>query len=57
MNGDNKVDIRDLAQAAQSFGSYLGHPRWNPIADINNDGKVDIRDLVLIAKNFGKTYP
>jgi len=57
VNGDNKVNIKDIAQAALSFGSYPSHPRWNIQADINQDGKVDIRDLALIAKNFGKKYP
>ena len=51
---DNKVDIRDLAQAALSFGSYPSYPEWNPWADVNQDNRIDIRDLVLIAKNFGK---
>jgi len=59
VNWDYKVDINDIALAAKAFGSYLGHPRWNPIADITGptlgvpDGKVDIRDIALIAKNFG----
>jgi len=57
VNGDNKVDIRDIAVAAVAFGSYTGHPRWNPQADINQDDRIDIRDLVQVAKNFGKTYP
>jgi len=55
LNGDGKVDIKDIAIAAIAFGSYPSHPRWNPIADINQDGKVDIKDLASIATNFGKT--
>jgi hypothetical protein len=54
---DGKVDIRDLAIAAKAFGSYPGHPRWNPIVDINADGTVDIRDMATIAKNYGKQLP
>jgi len=57
LNGDGKVDIKDLALAALAFGSYVGHPRYNPDADVNQDGKVDIRDLARIALNFGKTAP
>jgi len=56
ININGRVDIRDIAYAAQAFGSYPEHPRWNPIADENEDNKIDIRDLVLIAKNFGKAY-
>jgi PKD repeat protein len=60
INGDGKVDIRDVTIAAQAFGSYPGHPRWNPDADVTGptylvpDGKVDIRDITLISQNFGK---
>ncbi len=61
LNGDDKIDIRDIAEAARAFGAYAGFtlttPQWNPNADINQDGKVDIRDLVILAKNFGITYP
>jgi len=54
LDNDGKVGIQDLAVAAKVFGSYPGHPRWNPIADINKDNTTNIVDLVLIAKNFGK---
>lgn len=54
INGDNKVDIRDVSTVAIAFGSYPEMPKWNPDADINFDGKVDIRDVVLVASNFGK---
>jgi len=48
-----KVDIQDVVIAANAFGSHKGHPRWNPIADINKDSIVNILDVALIAKNFG----
>jgi len=54
VSNDNKVDIRDIAQVALSFGTYLGHAEWDPVADLNKDEKVDIRDLVIVAKNFGQ---
>jgi len=63
LNGDGKVDIKDLAIVAKAFGSYLGSPNWNPIADVTGstlgvpDNKVDIRDVAYVAKNFGKIYP
>jgi len=61
INGDGKVDIRDISVAAQAFGTIAGDPRWNPDADITGtmylvpDGFVNIRDVALIAKNFGKS--
>lgn len=60
INGDNKVDMKDIAIVAAAFGSYPGHPRWNPEADVTGtvylvpDGKVDMRDVALISRNFGK---
>jgi len=53
INRDGIVDIFDVVTAASAFGSYPGHPRWNPIADIKQDGIIDIFDLVIIGINFG----
>lgn len=55
LNGDGKVDIKDLAIAAKAYGSSPGMPNWNPIADMNGDLKVDIKDLATIAKHYGET--
>jgi hypothetical protein len=54
INGDGKVDGRDITLAAGAFGTVPGDPRWNLDADINGDGKVDGRDITIIASNFGK---
>ena len=62
INHDLKVDMKDIGISARAFGSYLGHPHWNPHADITGpeylvpDGKVDMRDIAIVARNFGKTY-
>jgi hypothetical protein len=55
INGDDKVDIQDVAQGAAAFGSYPGHERWDPEADLNKDDKVDIQDVAMVASNFGRT--
>jgi len=54
INGDGKVDGRDIVIAAKAFGTRPRDPRWNPDADVNQDGRVDGRDITLIARNFGK---
>jgi hypothetical protein len=54
---DGKVDIRDIALAARSFGSYPGHPTWDKEADIDYNSKVDIRDIARIARDFGEILP
>jgi len=54
---DGRVDIKDLAATAKSYGSYYGHPNWNYVCDMNNDGRIDIKDLAIIAKDFGRYLP
>jgi hypothetical protein len=51
VNGDNRIDIRDLAYVAWHFDAY------DPKADINQDGQVDILDLTLTTGNFGRQGP
>lgn len=62
INGDGKVDIKDINIAARAYGSTFGSPRLNLSADITGpngvpDGKVDIRDIALMARNYGQHYP
>lgn len=61
INGDGKIDIRDVAFVASHFGTYEGGPNWDPAADITSaagegipDGLVDIRDVALVASHFGE---
>jgi len=62
INGDRKVNMRDVGIAALAFGSQPGDSYWNPIADITGteylvpDGKVNMRDIGLISRHFGETY-
>ena len=57
INGDNKVDIRDISLVAKAFGSVPGSPGWNPVCDVNYDGTVNIKDISIVAKLFGTLYP
>lgn len=52
LNKDGKVDILDLAIICKAYGSYPGHPRWNPEADIVSDGIINILDAVKVARVF-----
>jgi len=63
LNGDGKIDGKDLGMAAQAFASYgpnvlypgsPAHTKWNPDADLNLDNRIDGKDLGMIAYNFGK---
>ncbi|MGB8780371.1 MAG: dockerin type I domain-containing protein [Candidatus Bathyarchaeia archaeon] len=53
VNGDGKVDMQDVMMLVNAFGSYPGHPRWNPDCDLNHDGRIDLADIVLALTNFG----
>ncbi|MGD8565966.1 MAG: dockerin type I domain-containing protein [Candidatus Bathyarchaeota archaeon] len=59
LNGDGRVDMRDVAIVARAFGSEPGDPLWNPIADVTGpihmvpDGRVDMRDVAFVARAFG----
>jgi parallel beta-helix repeat protein len=55
VNGDGKVDIRDLAAIAKAFGQTV--PPASPDLDVNQDWKIDVRDLAIVAKHFGEHSP
>jgi hypothetical protein len=62
INGDKKVDIKDLVLVIKYYGAHKGSAKWNDAMsygikpDLNCDDKVDIKDLVLLIKNYGKFY-
>ncbi|MDM8518861.1 hypothetical protein QUF64_02345 [Anaerolineales bacterium HSG6] len=51
VNGDNIINIFDLAQIAANYESN------DPTYDINGDGVVDIFDLTMTAINYNKRGP
>jgi parallel beta-helix repeat protein len=57
VNGDGRVDMKDIAIVARSFGSTPGSPNWNPAADLNGDGKVNMKDIAIVARSFGQGCP
>jgi parallel beta-helix repeat protein len=56
LNNDGVVNILDMAIFGKAYGSYPGHPRWNPAADLDGNGIINILDCCIIAKNFGKKW-
>lgn len=55
LNGDNKVDILDIAIVAKAFKSQPRDANWNSRSDIDNNGVINIIDISKVAKQFGKT--
>jgi hypothetical protein len=55
INGDGKVDMKDIGVLASLFGISAGDPKWNPDCDLNYDGKINLLDVALAVKNFRRT--
>jgi hypothetical protein len=56
INGDGVVELMDFSIMTDAYGSYPGHPRWNPECDLNQDGRVELMDFMLISNNYLKRY-
>jgi hypothetical protein len=54
LNGDGKIDIRDLAIVAKAFGKSKGEPGYYPKADLDQNGMIDIQDVAIVAAEFGR---
>ncbi len=55
VNGDGTVDINDLIEWDNAYGSHLGEPKWDDQADINNDEMIDELDAMLILEHYKET--
>jgi hypothetical protein len=53
VNGDGKVDMKDVALVAHSFGSTPSDPTWNEACDLNSDGVINMIDIAIVASHFG----
>jgi hypothetical protein len=53
LNGDNVVNIIDVAVAAKAFRSTPHSQNWNSLADVNKDDQVTIADVTIVALQLG----
>ena len=56
LNSDDIVDIFDMVTVAIAFGSTIGAPNYDLLADLDFDFDIDIFDVVLVATKFGNIY-
>jgi len=54
VNGDGKIDARDIAAFSICFGQSLGGDKWKELCDVNFDGRINVKDIALAAKYYGK---
>jgi ABC-type transport system substrate-binding protein len=57
VNGDGKVNVKDIFAIAKAFGSECGQPKYDPNLDIDGDCKINVKDMFTTAKNFGHEDP
>jgi hypothetical protein len=57
INGDGKVDMKDIAYVARRFMCTPSDPLWDPAADINSDGIINMIDIATVARHFTEHYP
>jgi hypothetical protein len=53
IDGNKKVEVKDVAAVAKLFGVNYPDPKYDPNKDITCDGKIDVKDVSIAAKNFG----
>jgi hypothetical protein len=52
VQGDGKVNMRDVGIVARLFQSSLGSDNWNPAADVIQNNVIDMKDISFVAKCF-----
>jgi hypothetical protein len=58
LNNDGITNLYDIVIVADAYGSHVGDPEWNQLADIAPQwGKIDIYDAVTIVYHYGETNP
>lgn len=62
VNGDKKVDGKDISQIIKHYGKYYCHPHWHSNVevrntDINRDDRIDGKDVSIAIKKFGEYDP
>lgn len=53
LNGDGKVDMRDVGLVARHFGETVPPAPAN--CDVVYDGKIDMKDVGTVARDYGKS--
>ena len=57
INGDGRVDMKDVSKVAAGFQTHSGDTRWAANGDLDENGVIDMKDISTIAKHFGEHYP
>lgn len=53
MNAHGVVDISDIGTVLSAYGTSIGNPGYNPLADLNGSGTINILGLGPLLANYG----
>lgn len=53
IDGDNEIDIADVAILSWAYGSSAGGVNWLASSDLNGDLEIDIADYAILSSAFG----
>ena len=56
VNGDRKVDIFDIVNLANTYGSKKGDSKYKPNYDLDDDNDIDIFDIVIACNHYSESW-
>jgi hypothetical protein len=57
VNGDGRVDMKDIAQLVAVFRSSPSKPNWDLLNDLDRNMIVDMRDIAICIMHFNEHCP
>jgi len=55
IDGNGKVDMKDIGLVCHACFTLPGDPFWNSACDVNTDGRIDLKDVASVSRDFGRT--
>jgi hypothetical protein len=52
LNRDRKINMQDLEQLKECFGTRKGDEKYNAYYDFNNDGEINLLDIAILTQNW-----
>jgi hypothetical protein len=56
IDNNGYVEMTDYYYLNEAYGSYPGHPKWDPRCDLNCDGWVEMLDYWVISQHYGEHW-
>jgi len=56
IDGNDKVDMKNIALVYIVLSTTSGSPEWNSMCDVNHDDKIDTKDMILAARDVERQH-